>query len=598
MSKNIQINTDKNGIEAEKLSSEENTIIKKDPKKSKTFENEEIKNSNFAKEISLDNYNFEKNPKLSNSQRILEKSKNKYKKLNSDKIQGYNSLKNSNLKFNCKSELERFNKIKKKLSEKNNNMNKRVKIFVPASEYLDLLEEIDAEEDDQINNDTKNKDINNNSEEEKLSNFFVNKMFNDNKLKKDNYLENMNPENKSDEVSSLPDLYYQFENYSYKKNINKKGNKLSLMEKRQLKYLKDFDEFYNIFINEVLFKYGNYKENINEYKKSILILKKNYLYVFELCAFNKQENNTEFLVFKDILNNLTKKYSIIKLLLNSDSSFPLLCLNFNLLTCILLINKNKNIKEFQIKILGTNKTFSFILNEEKEFNKYIYLIRDMINNSEGFKKNKLGLSLRNNIFYKNIYITPLDFESTAKTGDILLFKSLDTFADLQRLYTCDNYDHVAIILKENNKIKIFESTSMGKCSPLSWIHFKMLFFNLVYDKIAYRELIIENKNEEKIIEEKCKNFFKEIEGKKYYLSISKFLCCQKPDKYEYEKKFEESKGFCCSALVAALYIKIGIAKLIKSVHSIKPGDFEQRKNKIYFEKGYFLGVEKILEFSE
>ena len=598
MSKNIQINTDKNGIEAEKLSSEENTIIKKDPKKSKTFENEEIKNSNFAKEISSDNYNFEKNPKLSNSQRILEKSKNKYKKLNSDKIQGYNSLKNSNLKFNCKSELERFNKIKKKLSEKNNNMNKRVKIFVPASEYLDLLEEIDAEEDDQINNDTKNKDINNNSEEEKLSNFFVNKMFNDNKLKKDNYLENMNPENKSDEVSSLPDLYYQFENYSYKKNINKKGNKLSLMEKRQLKYLNDFEEFYNIFINEVLFKYGNYKENINEYKKSILILKKNYLYVFELCAFNKQENNTEFLVFKDILNNLTKKYSIIKLLLNSDSSFPLLCLNFNLLTCILLINKNKNIKEFQIKILGTNKTFSFILNEEKEFNKYIYLIRDMINNSEGFKKNKLGLSLRNNIFYKNIYITPLDFESTAKTGDILLFKSLDTFADLQRLYTCDNYDHVAIILKENNKIKIFESTSMGKCSPLSWIHFKMLFFNLVYDKIAYRELIIENKNEEKIIEEKCKNFFKEIEGKKYYLSISKFLCCQKPDKYEYEKKFEESKGFCCSALVAALYIKIGIAKLIKSVHSIKPGDFEQRRNKIYFEKGYFLGAEKILEFSE
>ena len=289
MSKNIQINTDKNGIEAEKLSSEENTIIKKDPKKSKTFENEEIKNSNFAKEISSDNYNFEKNPKLSNSQRILEKSKNKYKKLNSDKIQGYNSLKNNNLKFNCKSELERFNKIKKKLSEKNNNMNKRVKIFVPASEYLDLLEEIDAEEDDQINNDTKNKDINNNSEEEKLSNFFVNKMFNDNKLKKDNYLENMNPENKSDEVSSLPDLYYQFENYSYKKNINKKGNKLSLMEKRQLKYLKDFDEFYNIFINEVLFKYRNYKENINEYKKSILILKKNiYMYLNYVLLINKK----------------------------------------------------------------------------------------------------------------------------------------------------------------------------------------------------------------------------------------------------------------------------------------------------------------------
>ena len=36
MSKNIQINTDKNGIEAEKLSSEENTI-KRRPKKIKNF---------------------------------------------------------------------------------------------------------------------------------------------------------------------------------------------------------------------------------------------------------------------------------------------------------------------------------------------------------------------------------------------------------------------------------------------------------------------------------------------------------------------------------------------------------------------------------
>ena len=596
MSKNNQINSDKNGIEAEKLSSEENTIIRRDPQKSKTFENEEIKNSNFTKEMSLDKYNFEKYPKLSNSQRILEKIQNKYKKLNSDKISGYQPFKNRNIK----SERERFNKIQKKFSVKNNNMNKRVKIFVPASEYLDLLEEIDAEENDEIKS-NKNEDINDNSEEEKLSNFFVNKMFNDFKKKEnESYLENINPENKYNEISSISNLYNQYENSSnIKNNISIKDNKNrnKLIEKRKIKYLNDFDEFYNIFISEIFFNFGEYKENMNEYKRSILILRKNYLFIFEINSFNKQEKSKEILNFKDILNNLTNKYNIIKLLLNLDSSFPLLCLNFNLLSCILLINKNKNAKEFQIKILGTNKTFSFILSEEKEFNKYIYLIRDIINNSEGFKKNQLGLSLRNT-FYKNIYITPLDFESTAKTGDILLFKSIDTFADLQRLYTCDNYDHVAIIFKENNRLKIFESTSMGKCTPLSWIHFKLLYFNLVYDKIAYRELIIENKNEEKIIEEKCKNFLKEIKGKNYYLSILKFLCCQKPEQYEYEKKFEKSEGFCCSALAAALYVKIGIAKLQKSVHSIKPGDFEQRKNKIYFEQGYSLGPEQIIEFSE
>ena len=162
---------------------------------------------------------------------------------------------------------------------------------------------------------------------------------------------------------------------------------------------------------------------------------------------------------------------------------------------------------------------------------------------------------------------------------------------------------MGIILKENNGIKIFESTSIGKCSPLSWNHFKILFFNLVYKKIALRKLNYENKDKKlelenkKNIEEKCKNFFREIKGKNYYLAISKFLCCQKPEKYEYEKNFQKSDGFCCSALAAALYIKIGIAKLIKSVHSTKPGDFEQRNNKIYFEDGYSLGPEQIIDFS-
>ena len=118
MSKNNQINSDKNGIEAEKLYSEENTIIKREPQKSKTFENEEIKNSNFTKEISLDKYNFEKYPKLSNSQRILEKIQNKYKKLNSDKIPCYQTFKNKNIKMNIKSERERFNKNKKNFQKK------------------------------------------------------------------------------------------------------------------------------------------------------------------------------------------------------------------------------------------------------------------------------------------------------------------------------------------------------------------------------------------------------------------------------------------------------------------------------------------------
>ena len=601
MSKNNQIYFGKHGIETEKLSSEESTINKKDFRKSKTPEKEEVKNSSFLKQNSLDNYNSEKHHKLSNTQRILEKIENKYKKLNSEFIRGYPSFKKNIIKISTNSEQERYNIIQKKLSERNNNMNKRVKIFVPASEYLDLLEEIDAEENDDINSVINNNEIKDNSEEEKLDNFFIDKMFDETKTikEKDNYDNTkLNTEKNYDEISSLSNFYFKHESSLNNKKNNFYREQIMLMEKRKSKYLKDYDEIYSIFITEVWFKNGKYEANIKKYKKCLLLLKPNFLFVLNQSSFIEQKNVEKTSNQKNLLINLEKKLNTTFLQRRYNLSYPLLSLNFNLLSCILLINRNKSSKEFQIRILGTDKIFSFILNNEKEFNKYIYLLRDIINNSEGFKKNKLGLSLRNKIFFKEIYISLLDFESNAKTGDLLLFKGFDSCANMQRLYTCDNYDHVAIIIKENSKIKIFESTSMGKCSPLSWIHFKMLYFNLVYEKIAFRELIYENKNEEKIIEEKSKKFLKEIEGKNYYLSISRFLCCQKPDDYEYEKKFEESKGFCCSALVAALYIKIGVAKLQKSVHSVKPGDFEQRRNRIYFEKGYSLGPEKILEFSE
>ena len=106
---------------------------------------------------------------------------------------------------------------------------------------------------------------------------------------------------------------------------------------------------------------------------------------------------------------------------------------------------------------------------------------------------------------------------------------------------------------------------------------------------------IENQNN---FENKFFEFLDKLKGKDYYLSIPKFLCCKKPESYEKEKKWEETKGFCCSALVAAMYLTIGIMKLEKSVHSTKPGDFEQDRNCIRFNEGYSLGPEKIIEFSE
>ena len=588
MSKLSEINLNKNGMEKEKIESENQNSNKDHLLKAKSSIKE---NSN-----NLNNSNDEKLSKLLNTKKVIKSEQNKFNKFNSDFIcDNFTLKKNPNIQRKINSEEERFKKIRKKLSERNNNINKRVKIFVPAKDYLDLLEDIDAEETEEIKKMINNFDINDNSEEEKLDNFIMNRIFSasnkfnseiDNKNKNNNINSNFEIEdkykNKIFDKQSPINFIKEKEYKNYIKNISNININQTYSKHIESKYLKIYEDNFTTFIGEIFFKHGKYEEDINKYNDCSLFIIKSSLYILKPRKekiLNKKDNSI-------------------------DLSFPLLYLDFNILSCILLINKDKTTKEFQIKILGTNKSFSFILKDEKDYNKYIYLIGGIIHDSEGYKQNKLGLSLRNNIFYKEIYITSTNFESKAKTGDLLLFKSIDICADLQRLYTCDTYDHVGIVYKDNNKIKIFESTSIGKCSPLNWNYFKILLFNLVYHKIAYRQLIYENDNKDRvlenqsILEEKCKNFFNEIEGKNYYLSLSKILCCQKPDDYEYNKKFENSQGFCCSALAAALYVKIGVARLEKSVHSIKPGDFEQNKNKIFFEKGYHLGPEQVLDFSE
>ena len=595
MSKLNEKNSNNNEIEKEVITSEQKIINKNYLLKAKSSIKEELN--------SFYNKNEEIQFKLPNTKRIIKSDQIQFKKLNSNYIcNNFTLKKEPQRKIN--SEEERFKKIKKKFSERNNNINERVKIFVPAKEYLDLLEELDEEENEEMNNIINNVEINDNSEDKKLNNCIINRIFSaSNKFNSEkNDVVKKNDLNKNQEISDrkqniiidkhsfIYDIHYEEEKIQKKgKNIKSNNDKNNFREKIQSKFLKNIEDNYTTLIPEIYFKYGEYESDVNKYDRCSLLIINNCLYILK-------QGEKEILNKKDMLINNLKNYINV-------SSPLLLFIDFDLLSCILLINKNKSAKEFQIKILGTHKSFSFVLKDEKEYNKYIYLIGGIIYNSEGHKHNQLGLSLRKDILYNEIYVTPSNFELTAKTGDLLLFKSIDTCADLQRLYTCDNYDHVGIVYKENNRIKIFESTSIGKCSPLDWHYFKLLLFNLVYNKIAFRQLIYDNGDKDKvienqnIIEEKCKNFFREIEGKNYYLSITNFLCCQKPEEYEYDKKFQESKGFCCSALAAALYIKIGVAKLQKSIHSTKPGDFEQIRNKICFEKDYFLGPEKILDFS-
>ena len=602
-------------------------------------------------EIEIDNKSS-----ISNKVSLKTQELKKFKKLNSEKIFNYFSFNNNIIKSSTvNSDQERFHKtiLKDNLME-NGNAIKRIREFAPAKEYIALFEELDEEETNheikndsiyeeskiipEINNNCENRNIK--KEDNNIEEQILKEKIKENIKKEENINENIEENNKIDNNEVKPkncDINnIDINEDSYKKEIDQKINDLlkenenffyntkkryiaeqksyefdNIMKERDKKFKEEYRNNFSVYYTDIFFKYGEYSENINEYQNCILLIKKHFLYV--LCNDSIGITNETIKFFNpdiSLINILEKNENITKntgnnyLLKNKfNISSPLLCINFNLLSCILLINKN-NIREFQIMILGTKNKYSFIIDKKDIFNKFIFLIQNLIRNTSGSRKNKLGLSLRNNIFYKDTYISYKEIEYIAKSGDLLLFRTMDKCADCQRLYTCDQYDHVGIIIIDNNSIKIFESTSMGKCNTISWKHFIHFLFNLVYYKITYRKLNYENNDiqkkiqNQKDLQDKCKSFLDEIQGKDYYLSIPNFICCKKPENYEFKNDWNKAKGFCCSALAAAFYIKIGVVKLEKSVHSTRPGDFEQDKNRLTFENGYSLGPEKIIEFSE
>ena len=387
------------------------------------------------------------------------------------------------------------------------------------------------------------------------------------------------------------------------KSISYNNNQKTLKEIINLKDIYnqnefDYNERNNLYHTSIIY----------ENKESNLLIKAEYLYILEIKANSKNDNPDLSLINQlekeekenDKINSLKKAY---------DISHPLICINFNLLSCKLLLNKkdvNKNNGdnyEIQIMILGTNRKIIFYIKNYEIYKKFSYIIGQKIYNSEGYKMNKMGLCLRNNFFYKDIYITVSEFESIAKTGDMLLFITMDCLSDLQKCFTRDQYDHIALIIINEGELEILEATVNEKCNLLKWRRFKYFLFNLMFKKIALRRLNIEEKDPKKVaeirqnIEERSKDFIKKILKKEYEMSLLKMAFSAKPQEYEINGEWEKGTGYCCSALNAAFYIYNGIMKLEKSVHSIRPGDFEQDKNRLTLMPGFSFGPEKIIEFS-
>ena len=232
-------------------------------------------------------------------------------------------------------------------------------------------------------------------------------MSNNNKDKNEISIEEINPQisiimmNTSDNNNLInkdenKGIFYNiFKPKIFAKNKYKINNNLftlsKILQNKNNKFENELFDNFKIYKTEAFYKEGKCSKNINEYKPCRLLIKENNFYV--LRNNNRTKISDMYInpenSFLDKLDNhnIVEKNDIKYIKYDYELSNPYLCLDFNLMTCTLLINK-KNLNEFTILILGTKKQYSFIIQDSKQRDKFCYILGTFIYNSEGYANNK------------------------------------------------------------------------------------------------------------------------------------------------------------------------------------------------------------------
>jgi hypothetical protein len=281
--------------------------------------------------------------------------------------------------------------------------------------------------------------------------------------------------------------------------------------------------------------------------------------------------------------------------------------------------KNDSKKLKNIKVIKFN-----CLNAEKS---RFYHICDIINKSillsEGYNNNLFGINFNKN-YYMKPYINVLNFVKEAKTCDIILFRSFSCSAKLQRCLTKGDFDHIALLIKYKNNLKLYDCIEDDGVRLRTISEFMYFLYPFFYEKISYRELKINledmiqyihnngsnddrkkyniesiSANEIKnnfyqIMNKKLEMFIKNNKNKEYDFPYCKY--CWKPKKSKNEGNMNRTAYFC-SELVAAVYMFCNIMSKEYDPMDYLPGAFSE-KGKIEFINGFHFGPETIIDFSE
>lgn len=428
---------------------------------------------------------------------------------------------------------------------------------------------------------------------------------------------------------------------------NKKPNFKETLEKKDKIFNKEYMDFNSLYTSincyvKIYNKYDYSKLIVNE--KNIIVesikkvMKLREWSFSDISTKNAKNNSSDNQLPNCIVNDTIDKIVTgrdAEEQINKEKPFYLLNINLDLVTCKLIVHKEK--QKFRLLFLGHKKSpnnyinqikiikFNCVNSEKTRFYHVCELINKCIILSDGYKSNIFGINCNKNYFTQN-YINILNFVKEANSCDILLFKNFSSTSKCQRCITKGDYDHIALLIKSENKLILFDCIDKHGIRIRNFTDLIILTENLSYEKIVYRKLVINiedmceyicKKGEEnsefynndvvesmshneiknifyKILNQKLNNFIKNNKNAKYEFSVCKYLCKSKKTPFNQNLK---RNSYFCSELVAAVYMFCNIMSKKFDPFNYLPGDFGE-KGIIEFINGFSFGPETILDFSE
>eukprot|EP01017_Pseudomicrothorax_dubius_P031052 TRINITY_DN3923_c0_g2_i8.p1 TRINITY_DN3923_c0_g2~~TRINITY_DN3923_c0_g2_i8.p1 ORF type:complete len:270 (-),score=51.24 TRINITY_DN3923_c0_g2_i8:114-923(-) len=241
------------------------------------------------------------------------------------------------------------------------------------------------------------------------------------------------------------------------------------------------------------------------------------------------------------------------------------------------------------------RSFTFRATDNADMLRWFYSISKAIDTSNGFRRSLTNLFSEKK-FWKFDRLSIKQLIKTAESGDILLFTSKQTHADMQRIFTGSKYDHVALLIvsnpqhEEKRQVYVFEATGGEGVSVTNLMDFKTNKWYLLYTRLVIRKL---NYKRETNFFEKLQEFFKKTHGKKYSISAQKLL--KKQSMIAQDEDFKD-RAFFCSELVAAAYKRLGLLPNDISSTQYWPGSFSSEYDLPL--QSCSLGQEILIDFQD